>query len=193
MFDNLDDVRRDWMTRVVTGARDRKSAMHTPVVVTSNIDARVMVLRSFDEESAVLRFHTDIRSPKVAAIAADPAAAVLLYDNSAKVQIRARGRGRVEQAGPVADAAWAASTNFARRCYLGEGPGSVSEGPTSGLPSEFEGVEPDDEQLIPARENFAVMLIEVKEIDWLYLSHTGHLCAHFTRAGDVWEGRWVTP
>jgi len=193
MFDNLDDVRRDWMARVASGARDRKSVMHTPMVVTSNIDARVMVLRAFDEARAVLRFHTDIRSPKVTAIAADPVVAVLLYDSNAKVQIRAHGQGWVEQAGPVADAAWAASTNFARRCYLGEGPGSTSDRPTSGLPPEFEGVEPDDEQLIPARKNFALLLIELQEVDWLHLAHTGHLRAQFKRAGEGWDGRWVTP
>jgi hypothetical protein len=118
---------------------------------------------------------------------------VLFYDKSAKIQIRVRGTGRVETSGPVADAAWAAGTNFARRCYLGEGPGSVSDVPTSGLPPEFEGAEPDDEQLIPARENFAVLLIDVLEVDWLYLAHTGHVRAQFTRAGEGWEGRWVTP
>jgi 3-hydroxyisobutyrate dehydrogenase len=99
----------------------------------------------------------------------------------------------VETSGPIADAAWAAGTNFARRCYLGEGPGSVSEVPTSGLPPEFEGAEPDDEQLTPARANFAVLLIDVAEVDWLYLAHTGHVRAQFTRVGEGWEGRWVTP
>jgi general stress protein 26 len=193
MFETLDDVRRDWLGRLARAARDRKCPMHTPVVVSAPADARVMVLRAFDQAAGRLRFHTDTRSPKVASIADDPRMAVLCYDKSAKIQIRLRGVGRVESTGPVADAAWAAGTNFARRCYLGEGPGSISDGPTSGLPPEFEGVEPDDEQLIPARENFAVLLIDVAEVDWLYLAHTGHLRAQFTRAGEGWEGRWVTP
>ena len=76
---------------------------------------------------------------------------VLFYDKSAKIQIRVRGTGRVETTGPVADEAWAKGTNFARRCYLGEGPVSVSEVPTSGLPPEFEGAEPDDEQLVTVK------------------------------------------
>ena len=95
--------------------------------------------------------------------------------------------------GPIADAAWAASANFARRCYLGDGPGTASDGPTSGLPPEFEGVEPDDTQIIPARANFAVLLIEIAEIDWLYLAHTGHQRAQFSRVGEEWTGRWVAP
>jgi pyridoxamine 5'-phosphate oxidase len=193
MFETLDEVRRDWLGRLARAPRDRKCAMHTPVVVSAPADARVMVLRAFDQSEARLRFHTDARSPKVAAIGDDPQMAVLFYDKSAKIQIRARGVGRVETSGPIADAAWAAGTNFARRCYLGDGPGSLSDVPTSGLPPEFEGVEPDDEQLIPARENFAVVLIDVQRVDWLYLAHTGHIRAQFTRAGEGWEGRWVTP
>lgn len=193
MFETLDEVRRDWLGRLARAPRDRKCAMHTPVVVSAPADARVMVLRAFDQAEARLRFHTDARSPKVAAIAADSRMAVLFYDKSAKIQIRVRGIGRVERTGPVADAAWAKGTNFARRCYLGEGPGSASPVPTSGLPPEFEGVEPDDAQLIPARANFAVLLIDVAQVDWLYLAHTGHVRAQFTRAGEGWEGRWVTP
>lgn len=193
MFETLDEVRREWLGRLARAPRDRKCAMHTPVVVSAPADARVMVLRAFDQAAARLRFHTDARSPKVAAIAADPRMAVLFYDKSAKIQIRVRGLGRVERDGPIADAAWTAGTNFARRCYLGDGPGSASEVPTSGLPAEFEGAEPDDEQLIPARANFAVLLIDVEEVDWLYLAHTGHVRAQFTRAGQGWEGRWVTP
>lgn len=193
MFETLDEVRRDWLGRLARAPRDRKCPMHTPVVVSAPADARVMVLRAFDQATGVLRFHTDARSPKVAAIADDPRMAVLLYDKSAKIQIRLRGTGRVETDGPIADAAWAAGTNFARRCYLGDGPGSLADGPTSGLPPEFEGAEPDDAQLVPARPNFAVLLIELAEVDWLYLAHTGHMRAQFTRGGEGWEGRWVTP
>lgn len=193
MFETLDDVRRDWLGRLARAARDRKCPMHTPVVVSAPADARVMVLRAFDQAAGCLRFHTDTRSPKVASIADDPRMAVVCYDKSAKIQIRLRGVGRVESIGPVADAAWAAGTNFARRCYLGAGPGSLSDVPTSGLPPEFEGAEPDDAQLIPARDNFAVVLIDVAEVDWLYLAHTGHVRAQFTRTGESWEGRWVTP
>ena len=124
--------------------------------------------------------------------AAFPASAVSL-DGFDVGPARLRGTGRIEAHGPITDAAWAASTNFARRCYLGDGPGAVSDGPTSGLPPEFEGTEPDDTQIIPARENFAVLLIDIAEVDWLYLAHTGHQRAQFSRAGEVWTGRWVAP
>lgn len=195
MFETLDDVRTDCANRLIRAARDRKSPMQTPVIVTSDVDARVMVLRAFDSGQWTLRLHTDARAPKTKVVAADPRVAALFYDKGAKIQIRVCGTGHILTAGQQVDSAWAASTNFARRCYLGEGPGSPSSQPTSGLPPEFEGVEPDDAQLMPARQNFALLMITITALDWLYLAHSGHIRAQFTRAdGDAeWQGRWVTP
>lgn len=195
MFDTLLDARNDCINRLIRAPRDRNSPMHTPTIVTGDVDARVMVLRGFDSKLGTMRLHTDARSPKAQVIAADPRVAALFYDSSAKIQIRARGTGQILTSGPLVDSAWGASTNFARRCYLGEAPGAVSDRPTSGLPSEFEGVEPDDVQLIPARENFALLMITITALDWLYLAHTGHIRAQFTRAEDSadWHEIWTTP
>jgi 3-hydroxyisobutyrate dehydrogenase len=197
MFETLADCLTDCRDRLIRAPRDRKSPMHTPVIVTSDVDARVMVLRAFDAQGWRLRLHTDMRSPKAQVIAADPRVAVLFYDKGAKIQIRARGTGEILRSGAEVDAAWAASTRFARRCYLGEGPGVLSAAPTSGLPPEFEGIEPDDAQLVPARDNFALLRITLTALDWLYLAHTGHVRAQFKRMEDdgaaVWEGRWVSP
>lgn len=193
MFDNLADIHGDIARRLGDAASNRSLPMHVPAVVTSDVDARGMVLRAFDPDSWTLRFHTDARAPKVAAIAADPRMAVLFYDKPAKVQLRVRGTGRVLVDHPLTDAAWAESTNFARRCYLGDAPGDESERATSGLPVQFEGVEPDDAQLLPARENFAVLLIELAELDWFYLAQSGHSRAQFSRSEQGWDGRWVAP
>ncbi len=195
MFDTLDSCLADCRDRLIRAPRDRKSPLHTPVIVTADVDARVMVLRAFDAAAWRLRLHTDTRAPKAGVVDADPRVAVLFYDKGAKIQIRARGAGEIVRHGDEVEAAWAASTRFARRCYLGEGPGASSDLPTSGLPPEFEGVEPDDEQLVPARENFALLRITLTSLDWLYLAHTGHVRAQFTREREdaAWEGRWVSP
>ncbi|MEL6530407.1 MAG: pyridoxamine 5'-phosphate oxidase family protein [Pseudomonadota bacterium] len=193
MFETLDDVRRDLTNRLIRAAKDRKSPMHTPAVITSDVDARTMVLREFDSAAWTLRFHTDTRAPKVTPIESDPRMAVLLYDKGAKIQIRARGTGSVLRDAKVTQQAWDNGSNFARRCYLGDGPGTPAGQPTSGLPSEFEGVEPSDEQLVPAWENFAVLLVELTELDWLFLAHTGHVRASFVRSEDGWAGQWVSP
>lgn len=194
MFDTFDQVRADIAQRLAEGANDRKSAMHTPVVATADADARVMVLRAFDRDLWTLRFNTDARAPKVQTIGAGAPVGALFYDREAKLQLRVRGQGRIETDTPLVDAAWEESTNFARRCYLGEGPGAVSDVPTSGLPAEFEGVEPEEHEIIPARDNFACLIVELHSLDWFYLAHTGHVRAQFSRkARGEWEGRWVTP
>lgn len=168
--------------------------MHSPAVITADVDARTMVLREFDSDAWTLRFHTDTRAPKVATIEADPRVAVLFYDKGAKTQIRVRGTAAVLRDAPITQSAWDSAPNFARRCYMGEGPGAPSPEPTSGLPKEMEGVEPSDAQLIPARDNFSVLLVTIQEIDWLYLAHTGHVRARFRReVGGEWHGAWVTP
>lgn len=194
--ETLDQVRDDIIRHLTHGATSRKSPMHTPVVGTADGDLRVMVLREFDEATHTLRFHTDARSPKVAAIEANDAVSVLAYDPEAKVQIRMRGIGRVKHDGALPDAKWLESTTFARRCYLVESPpGSASDTPTSGLPEWAKGIVPTEDQIAPARANFAVMLVQVREFDWLYLSNDGHRRARATVQGarDEIEMQWLIP
>lgn len=196
VYASLHGVLLDVAGQLGTAARDRKGAMHTPVIGTADGDMRVMVLRDCDAALMQLRFHTDARSPKAALLRARPEIALLAYDPAAKIQIRARGTARVEQYGPVADAAWSAATTFARRCYLTTaGPGSPTAEPCSGLSAAVEGTNPSEDQLLPARENFAVLLVTLTALDWLYLAHNGHRRAQFTRGdgGQPWQGTWVVP
>lgn len=189
MFDTFDAVRRHAIGALLRAATDRRSPMHTPVVVTANGGARIMVLRAFDAEHWTLRFHTDARAGKVAAIAAAPRTTVLAYDPEEKLQLRLYGSAQVIASGPEADDAWTASSRFARRCYLGEAPGTGAAAPSSGLPAWAEGIQPSEEQLAPARANFAVLVFTADEIDWYWLSNTGHRRAAVKRDG----GRWLTP
>ena len=186
-------IKTDIAVRLSEGASDRRSAMHTPVVATSDADVRVMVLRAFDRDLWTLRFHTDRRAPKAAVIGDGAPVGVLFYDRAAKIQIRARGVGRIEASSPAADAAWGESTNFAKRCYLGDGPGAASDTPTSGLPSDMEGVQPDDDQVAPARANFAILIVRIQSVDWFHLANSGHRRALFERDGDSWSARWIAP
>jgi len=191
-MNDLTEALIDTRTRLQNAGTSRRSPMHTPVVATSDADLRVMVLRAFNAERMQLRFHTDARAPKAERIGEGATLGVLFYDKEAGVQIRCRGTGRVESAGAAADAAWAASSAFARRCYLGDAPGTLSPEPSSGLPEWAEGQQPTEEQLAPARANFAVLLVEIDEVDWYRLAHTGHRRALFRRE-DGWTGQWLTP
>jgi hypothetical protein len=190
---SLDAARR----LIVTGASDRKSAAHAPVVATINAQGlpaqRVMILRYVDWTARTLRFHTDARATKVNEAHNAPIS-VLFYDPDAKIQLRLSGHSRIERKGALVDAAWDQATLFARRCYLTESaPGQVSDVPTSGLPAAMEGQQPTADDIIPARSNFALLLMEFDSIEWLYLANQGHRRARWRWREDEWQGCWLIP
>ena len=193
--DLADALDTSW--RLLTrGAADRRSPIHTPVVASVTADgtpdARVMVLRAADRAATRLRFHTDARSPKCADIDGR-AVAVLGYHPGEAVQLRVAGTARVVRAGAEVDQIWAASTPFARRCYLVEAaPGTPLSAPASGLPTWVQGRQPDVADLVPARANFALVMVDIAEIEWLHLAQTGHRRAVF-RAAAGWHGQWKVP
>ncbi len=185
------------------GAANRRSPLHTPVVASLDFrdgqiwpSQRVMVLRLVDWDKRQLRFHTDKRSPKCDELQRNAAVSVLGYHPDEKVQMRLSGLASILADGPEADAAWAESTEFAKRCYLAElAPGQPSNVPTSGLPADVEGRKPTEKEVTPARTNFAVVLIAFDTIDWLYLANSGHRRAKFSfDAGtDTWAHQWCAP
>jgi pyridoxamine 5'-phosphate oxidase len=105
----IDSILADIWARMVDGAGNRRSAFHTPVV--ASVDAhgtpqqRVMVMRGASAENRELRFHTDVRTPKVHQIGDHGAVSILGYDAAAKIQIRAWGTGRIDAGTEGADAA----------------------------------------------------------------------------------------
>jgi pyridoxamine 5'-phosphate oxidase len=195
---DLEAVLADIWARLVRGGADRKSAFHTPVV--ASVDAhglprqRVMVLRKCDEAAMTMRFHTDLRSDKIAELGRVSRVSILGYDAIAKIQIRVSGIATIEHESAAADAAWASSNASGRRCYLAEpGPGSISEIPSSGLPASVENRVPELAETESGRANFAVMIVTLDSLEWLYLAHDGHRRARFVREDGEWRGVWLIP
>lgn len=198
--DDLDAVLADVWQRLGRAAKDRRAAMHTPVVATvtkAGIPSqRVMVLRAFDRASATLRFHTDARAAKAEQVGSGSPVSILGYDAGAKRQFRLSGTARIETDTPAADRAWAEATLFAKRCYLADpAPGTVSDLPVSGLAADIEGRKPEDEaEVAPGRANFALLMADIDTVEFLHLAHTGHRRAVFVRSGEgLWQGQWLVP
>ncbi len=197
MDTGLDDALDTVWRLLVRGAADRRSPVHTPVVASvaadGSPDARVMVLRAASRATAALRFHTDARSPKAAALADRPVS-ILAYHPGEAMQMRLSGMAQISTTGAEIDRIWAQSTPFARRCYLVEtAPGSPLSAAASGLPEWVEGRQPTEPELIPARPNFAILTVSIATIDWLHLAQTGHRRALFQHDGDGWCGEWRVP
>ena len=192
--DDLIAIEAELWARLARGKADRKSPWHTPVVGTADGDLRIMVLRHVDRAAATLRFHTDVRSPKVTAIGDAGRVAVLFYDPAAKLQLRCSGLAQIRTNDASTDAAWAASTAASRRCYLAPiAPSRRADTPTSGLPSVFEDRLPTLVESEAGRANFATLTVMLDRIDWLYLAHDGHRRALFERSGDQWSAGWLIP
>lgn len=195
----LDAVEAALWRLLERGARDRRADAHTPVLASVDAQgrpqARTVVLRGVDRAAGLVWVHTDARGAKVGELTARPDAQLVVYDRTWKTQARLSGIVSVHRRDAVAEAAWAASTLFARRCYLApDPPGSPADGPISGLPADVEGRAPSVEEAAPAFDNFAVLRLTVARVDWLHLAHTGHRRARFERTGEGgWLAAWAVP
>lgn len=174
------------MTR---GVKDRRAAFHTPTVATLGADGqptlRTMVLRACDKSARRLRFHTDIRSRKRDELRADNRIAVHVYDAKAKLQLRFSGRGQLHNKDSVTAEAWAASQPQSRKCYAQP----IGSSHAINAPE----IAADDLPPDSAYENFAVLLITVDELEWLYLAARGHRRIVFQWDGTTWQSQWLAP
>lgn len=174
-----------------TGAMNRKSGFHTPAIATispnGTPDVRTVVLRYSDCSTATLRFHSDIRSPKIEQLRQQPRCAMHFYSPVDKTQIRLYGSATIHDLNEIADAAWEGSTAFARKCY-GQPLGPSTPMENSDTLANLEHLDPED-----ARTNFLAVTIAVTEIDWLWLKHSGHRRARWRLKDGNWDGVWLAP
>jgi pyridoxamine 5'-phosphate oxidase len=196
--DDLGAVLGDIWSRLSRGAVDRRSAFHTPIVgsVGQNgaVEQRAMVLRNTDKLTGTLRFHTDVRSAKVAQLQRQTAISIVGYDPGIKVQLRASGTASIMQTGTVADEAWSKTSASGRRSYMTIlPPGTGSDSATSGLPVAFESNVPTLVDSEVGRSNFSIVIVTLDRLEWLHLVARGHRRAAFTRTENDWAGTWLIP
>lgn len=161
------------------GVARAKHPYHTMVVGTVNAQAqpelRTVVLRRFEPESRLLMFHTDIRSPKVAMLRANPATSLLLYHAEEKFQLRIAAQATIHHQDALCEAQWAATRQDSKLCYLTPyGSGEVVETPQQcGMNTRIQRVE------TPAQEaeafgNLAVVACHYHQLDMVHLKYSGH-------------------
>ena len=195
--DDLAAILADLWDRLEDAATRAKPAFHLPTLCTADAagpTGRVVVLRYADRSDGpgTVGCHTDLRSPKVRELRADPRCAWVFYDRAAGLQVRLHGEAAVLTDGPDIDAAWAATAPSARRCYLApSAPGTPGDEPDANVPPEFARRDPTASESAPGRANFAVIRTAAESVDWLWLHHAGHRRARFARAPDGWVGNWV--
>lgn len=183
---DLREVERTAWDMLSRGALSRKSAFHQATVASVTADglpaARTVVLRKADRDAWTLRFHTDTRSRKFTELSQSQACEMLFYDHGAKIQVRARGNARLHHQDETTEAIWGSMRDMSKACYRQPvGPGEVLAAP--------DGAEGDLLSDAGGYSHFVVVMLAVREIEWLYLAAKGHRRALIERDA----GRWLAP
>lgn len=186
MSDVLDEALRLFARGVV----DRRSAFHTPSVVT--IDeagapaVRTVVLRACDAAARTLTFHTDLRSAKTSHLRARPGIALHVYDAAHRIQVRASGLAAVHAGDDAALAAWHAASPGSRDTYrVGLTPGAAVDDPAD--------VDPLALAVEAAYAHFGVVRVALTSLEWLHLAAGGHRRARFTWPDGESREEWLVP
>ena len=165
-----------------------QTLFHTPVVSTMNenkIVSRVMVLREFNFDKKILRFHTDNRAAKIDNLTKNPSSTVIGYDADLKIQIKMQGEAKVHIDDEVAKIAWNESTPRSKKCYSVKGGSSKKiENPGDYDITNFE--------VEDGYQNFAVIIFNFLSLEFLDLKSSGHRRA-LHDWNDDYSSTWLVP
>tara|TARA_B000000477_G_C6035482_1_gene203588 strand:- start:42 stop:635 length:594 start_codon:yes stop_codon:yes gene_type:complete len=165
-----------------------QTLFHTPVVSTmyeNKIVSRVMVLREFNFDKKILRFHTDNRAAKIDNLTKNPSSTVIGYDADLKIQIKMQGHAKVHIDDEVAKIAWNESTPRSKKCYSVKGGSSKKiENPGDYDITNFE--------VEDGYQNFAVIIFNFLSLEFLYLKSSGHRRALHDWYDD-YSSTWLVP
>ena len=195
-YENPLEIENKLWSLLVEAVKNRDSEFRTPVFICGNkndLDGRVIVLRKADKENRFLQFHSDIRSSKIKKIKENSNCSILFYGKKDKIQLRLKVIAEINFKNNITKESWEKTGHISRKCYLvTNGPGSVSEKPTSGLDSKFDNFDFTKEQSEEGYKNFCVIKCKIKTIEWLYLAAKGHRRALINFEGSK-KFTWLVP
>ena len=196
-YNNLDEVYLKIWKLLNEGLRNRDASFHIPVFVCgekNKFDSRIVVLRGVSETEKKIWFHSDIRSNKVKVLKSNSEANFLFYDKSEKVQLRINGLSKINYKNDITLDSWKKTAHMSRQCYLGDkAPGSNAATATSGLTEDVDNLKYSKEESEIGYENFCVIEVFIKSIEWLYLAAKGHRRAYFLLKNNSLEKKWLIP
>ena len=170
------------------GARDPDSPWRNPALATVAPDGRpairTLVLRRFSPGMRIAELHTDARSPKMAALALNPRAALHGWDPARRIQLRLDGIVTLADDAHV-QRAWEALHEGSRATYaVAQAPGTPISEPSPAAPSR--GVD-------EARLDFRVLAFQVEALEYLSLAPHAHARAAFRWHEQAPDATWLVP
>jgi pyridoxamine 5'-phosphate oxidase len=150
---------------------------------------RTVVLRSSEPAAHWVRFHTDIRSPKVEEVRRQPRVALLGYDPNLRLQVRMDAIAAVHHKDSLAKQGWERTPPHSRASYASK------RVPGEALKQDVvhHAHAPIHDLEDPAYNNYAVIHCAIEVIDLLELDSDGHRRGTLVRAGGEWCWQPVAP
>jgi pyridoxamine 5'-phosphate oxidase len=202
-YDSLDAAHNEAWRLLAHGAEDRQSPFHTPTVSTVDAagrpHARTVILRAANPEARTVRFHTDLRSAKMAHLKYSDRVCMVAYDPALKIQLRVDGCAATHTEGALADAAWKATRPMSRLSYAAESaPGIAIDVPLTLPASQLSMIDDSSEEALDhmqrvGRENFCAVVVMIESIEWVHLVAQGNRRAMFSWPRGVLEAKWLQP
>ena len=185
-YENFKEIEKKIWSLLTIAVKDRSSEFRTPVFICGNdkdLDGRVVVLRKADEQQSLIQYHSDIRSSKIEKIEKNPNCSIL----------RIKAKCKVNYNNDITKESWEKTGHISRKCYLvTNGPGTLSDKPTSGLGKKFDNFDFTKEESEAGYKNFCVIQCKIKSIEWLYLAAKGHRRALIDFNGSK-KFTWLVP
>jgi len=157
---------------LAAAAMSSRHPLHLLTVATVDAagaaEARTVVLRGFDAATREIRFHTDLRSGKAAAIRRDARVGLHWYAPEMKLQIRIPATVSLHHADDVARHGWQHSRPMSRACYTT--PHAPGEPLALFPPAPSAPADGDDAGLA----NFCVVRCRFDSVELLALHAAGH-------------------
>ena len=194
-YENFNQIKKKIWLMLDDAITNRGSQFRIPTFICgdqSDFDGRIVVLRKSDQINNIVQFHSDIRSNKIEKIKKNSKAAMLFYDKEEKIQVRLKIECLINHKNEITKASWEKTQHISRKCYLVDnGPGTVSDFPSSGLKPELDNFDYTKEQSEEGYKNFTVIQCKIKSMEWLYLAAKGHRRAKFDLENS--KDSWLVP
>ena len=195
-YEDINEIEKKFWSLLTEAVKERSSEFRTPVFICGNekdLDGRVVVLRKADQKNNFIQFHSDIRSSKIEKIKKNPNCSILFYGKKEKIQLRLKTECEVNFNNEITKESWKKTGHVSRKCYLvTNGPGTVSDKPTSGLNGKFDNFDFTKEESEEGYKNFSVIRCKIISIEWLYLAAKGHRRALINFKGSK-KFTWLVP
>ncbi len=190
--DSLELALENALNKLQKAVKKRNDDLHLLNVVTvdekNRPNTRNVVLRDFSIENLTIRFHTDKRSSKIKDIKLNKDICLIGYDKRAKLQIRIDAEAYSIDDKEILLEIWQKMYPMSRECYrVAKSPGDKIESL-----AEIKFNEDNDSNLV-GFDNFAAVQCNIKSMEILYLSHTGHIRAKYNNVNGILKGEWLVP